>query len=144
MNTVTGIALGFCTAVIFIGAVYNLCPDKSMGKPVKFVFGIAFICITVGVVTAVGNKMGNYKFKYTENVSTKTAAAVNNQVEYICGAILSDMGITDSKIYADTDILKDGGIVINSVTVYCNGDKQAVEREIRAVIDTSVVEVVNE
>ncbi|MBQ0084452.1 MAG: hypothetical protein KBS52_06805 [Clostridiales bacterium] len=135
------IALGFCAAAIFFGALSFLAPSGNMKKSVRYAFSLVFLVFCIGLFSAFG-KLDEIKLEMPQ-VSV-SAASGNAYAEYLCGAVLKDAGITYKKITANTNIKENGDIYINKIRIETEERPDIVERRIREKLEAEKVEVVNE
>lgn len=133
---------GICAALVFIGAVQIICPQKSMKKSVNFILGIVFVLSLI--VPAVGLKGVSLDFKLPEAVSQNTSELSSYTAEYIVRAVLDSAGIKYENLSVTTDILEDKRISITKVTLVSAHPKEQIADALKEIVEKDRVEVLNE
>ena len=67
MSFFTSFTAAFCGACVFIGALYMLCPDGVMAKPIKYILGLIFI---LTVISAAAIAVGKWDFESIDFTAT--------------------------------------------------------------------------
>lgn len=132
----------FCAASIIIGALYLLCPDGAMSKPVKYLFSLIFILAVIGAAAGLKNMSVSFdaepaSVELSDNM--KVAAA-----EYTYRYALTQAGINFTQITVCTDKSEDGSIIINKVIVYSDCEEQRIREALGVAAQNYKVEVINE
>lgn len=143
MNFFSSFAAAFCSALVFIGALYMLCPEGAVSKSLKYILGLVFIltCISAAAI-AVGKwdfEMPEIKTYYNDSTSLQVSAA-----EYVYEYVLNEAGIDFSEITVCTDNSEKGSISINKVIIYTDCEKSRVLAALSEVVENNEVEIVND
>ena len=143
MNVFSSFAAAFCSAIVFIGSLYMLCPEGAVSKSLKYILGLVFL---LSVISAAAIAVGKWDFKmpeleldYGETVSLQVSAA-----EYVYEYALSENDIDFSKITVCTDNLENGSISISKVIIYTDCEESRVLAALSEVAENTEVEIVND
>lgn len=143
MNFFATFITAFCTGCILIGALYLLCPDGSMQKPVKYVLSLVFM-LTVIAAASVTVKNAKFDAEAFSPPETATAELDTAAAEYVYAHTLESAGINFSKITVCTDKSEDGSIIISKVIVYSDCEERKIKEALGVVAENYEVEVINE
>lgn len=143
MNYIEAFLIAFCAAAVFIGALYMLCPDGAMSKPVKYLLSLAFLLTVISVAgITVKNVEPELDFSVPETIDA--AALETSSAEYVYSYALSSAGIEFSRIEIFTDKTEDGSISINKVIIYSGCERQKIIDALGEATKNIEVEVINE
>ena len=142
METLKQVLVGFSAAAIFIGALTQLYPSGSMKKTVKYAFSLLFLCICVTLFATALRLDIRVDLPDTASVSADITAAANAQAEYLCETLLKENEIDYKKVIVNTNIDENGGIYINSITVYTDCDSGKVREIFEKMVDGKRVTIV--
>ena len=143
MSGLSAFLTALCTACVFICAVHLICPDGSLGKPVKYVLSLVFL---VTIISAAGFLKGGFNTDITFN----TASEVSDEelkaasARYVYEQVLKSNQINFTEITVCTDKTEDGGIVISKVIIYSDCNKERVLAALGKAAKSLEVEIVNE
>ena len=139
MNFFSSVVAAFCAASIFIGALYLICPEGVMSKPVKYALEVVFL---ISVITVAGIISKNHDFSAFSKPYTKTDSSPleTYAFEYAVKSALNDADIDFKKIAVVTDKTEDGSIVIIKVIVVSDCEKDKIAK----LLGEIEVEVINE
>ena len=132
-----------CAAAVFIGALHLICPDGSLGKPVKYVLSLVFL---VTVISAAGLLKGGI----TADISFNTTAEVSDEAlkaaeaKYVYGQVLKSNEINFTEITVCTDKTEDGSIVISKVIIFSDCAEERIRSALGEAAQNIEVEIVNE
>ena len=143
MNFFSSFTAAFCSACVFIGALYMLCPEGAVSKSLKYILGLVFI---ISVVSAAAIAVGKWDFEMPENqvdYSGSTSLQVS-AAEYVYEYVLKEADIDFSKITVCTDNSENGSININKVIIYTDCQKSRVLAALSEVAENTEVEIIND
>ena len=143
MNFFSSFASAFCGACVFIGALYMLCPDGVMAKPIKYIFGLIFI---LSVISAAAIAVPDPDYSLSDTPLSEPASEELNSkaAEYVYAYALRDAGIDFTKITVCTDKTENGSISINKVTICSDCEKDRIIAALGEVAENIEVEVIND
>lgn len=141
INELKNMALGFCAAAVFLGALSFFAPSGNMKKPVKYAFSLVFLLFCTGLFSVFGKFSG--KIPETPAVQADTGIS-ESYAEYLCEAVMKDAGLSYKKITVKTNINENGGIYISEIRIITAEPKAAVEKAVKSQLETEKLEVVNE
>ena len=132
----------FCAASVIIGALFLLCPDGGLSKPVKYLFSLVFILAVVGAAAS----LKNVQFSFP---SSAESAPISDDMsiaaaEYAYAHALHRAGINFHKITVCTDKTQDGSISITKVIVYSDCGESEIRGALGVAAENYKVEVINE
>lgn len=143
MSFFTSFTAAFCGACVFIGALYMLCPDGVMAKPIKYILGLIFI---LTVISAAAIAVGKWDFESidftAEAIDTESLDTAN--AEYVYAYALTKAGIDFSKITVCTDKTESGSISISKVIICSDCEKTRILEALSDVAENTEVEIVND
>ena len=143
MNSLITFLTALCTACVFIGAVHLICPDGSLGKPVKYVLSLVFL---VTIISATGFLKGGF----STDINFNTGAEVSEEelkaasARYVYEQVLKSNQINFTEITVCTDKTEDSSIVISKVIIYSDCNKERVLAALGESAKNLEVEIVNE
>lgn len=141
MDGLNSFLISFCVSCILLGFLFILCPSGSMNAPVKYVFGLCFVCCVIGTVIAIPKPEFSY-FDKSENTTVLTEQNSSISAQMVFSEALRQQNIKFRKLTVDTNKLKDDSISISRVTVYTD---ESAEKIIQAIgSDSYEVIVINE
>lgn len=141
MNTLSGIILGISSSAILIGSLFILCPSGSMGRTLRYVFTLVFLCCCVALFLKIGKVELDFPEYDTAVDNTAAANMTAAQAEYICRAALIDQNISFSRINVFTDIDETGSIFIKRIEVVSTDSAEKIRQTIENTVVTKEVEV---
>lgn len=143
MNSLSAVLTAFCAACVFIGALYILCPEGIMSKPVKYVLSLVFL---VSVIASAGLVKGKGDVSLPtfseQTVDTEELDAANAELFFSYALRLG--GIDFSKISVYTDKSDSGSISISKVLIYSQHTKEEILRVLGTAAEKTEVEIINE
>lgn len=117
MGNFSSFMISFSSSCLLLGFLYMLCPSSNMKSPVKYVFGLCFLCCILNCVTDISKwDIGDLKWSSSSEIITEQNAEVTSLSIFEQALKAADIKFT--KISVDTNKLRDGSITINRVTVY--------------------------
>ena len=143
MNAFSSFTAAFCSALVFIGALYMLCPEGAISKSLKYILGLVFLLSVISAAAiAVGKwdfEMPEFRLDYADSSSLQISAA-----EYVYEYALNEADIDFSKITVCTDNSENGSISINKVIIYTDCEKSRVLAALAEVAENTEVEIIND
>ncbi len=143
MNYVSAFLISFCAAAVFIGALYMLCPDGAMSKPVKYLLSLVFL-LSVISVAGITVKNVDLELDFSSPKAIDAAALEISSAEYVYSFALNSAGIEFSRIEIFTDKSDDSSISINKVIIYSGCERQKIIDALGEATKNIEVEVINE
>ena len=143
MNYIETFLIAFCAAAVFIGALYMLCPDGAMSKPIKYILSLIFI-LSVISVAGITVKNANLELDFSSPKVRDSAALEISSAEYVYSYALSSAGIEFSEIEIFTDKTPDGRISINKVIIYSGCERQKIIDALGETTKNIEVEVIDD
>ncbi len=135
--------ISFCTGCILIGALYMLCPDGNISKPVKHIFSLVFLII---IISAANIPIKNIDFSIPSasalEIDSDTLQIAN--AEYVFSKTLTSQNVDFKEISFCTDKTDDGGIVITKVIIVSNEPREKIIKALDVLAQNREVETVNE
>ena len=95
--------ISFSVGCILIGALYILCPNGNISKPIRYVFSLIFLVIIISAANIPLKKIELPKAQTASTESSVTDMQIS-AAEYIYTYTLTANEINFSKIYFNTDI----------------------------------------
>lgn len=143
MSYLTSFLTAICASAVFIGALYMLCPDGSMSKPVTYILGLIFI---LSVISASGMtvKKADISLPQTEYTLADSDDNLIAAAEYVYSSVLEKSGINFSKITVCTNKTESGGISISKVQIVSKDDKEKILSALEQTAQTTEVEIIYE
>ncbi len=143
MSGLSTFLTSLCTACVFIGAVHLICPDGSLGKPVKYVLSLVFL---VTIISAAGFLKGGFNtdISFSADVEVSGEELKAASARYVYGQMLKSNEINFTEITVCTDKTPDGSIIISKVIIYSDCDKERVLAALGEAAENTEVEIVNE
>lgn len=141
LSAVKEACLGFCAAAVFLGALSYIAPSGNMKPAVKYVFSLVFLLFGIGLFVGLGSISKTEIKVPAVNYSPESS---NTVAVYLCGAVLSDAGISYKKITAETTKTPGGDIYISILRIYTEEDSENVASAIKEKLEVKNVEVINE
>lgn len=143
MGFISSILISFCAACVFIGALYILCPEGTMSKPIKYVLSLVLLVSVVAAAGVVAKEedftlpeIADYKID-SDNLDTANA-------ELVFSYALKEAGIDFSKISVLTDKSADGSISISKVLIYSGNSYEEISKVLGSAAEKTEVVVINE
>ena len=142
MSYINTFLISFCAAAVFIGALYMLCPDGAMQKPIKYLLSLLFL-LSVISVAGITVKNAELNLDFTLPQTDSTDLEIKN-AEYVYAFALrnADIGFREIEIF--TTKTENGSININKVIIYSEHTKEAVLEVLGEAAKNIEVEIVNE
>ncbi len=135
--------VSFCAACILIGALYIVCPDGSISKPIKHIFSLVFLIV---IITAANIPLKNIDFSLGATADT-LADYEDMQItsaEYVFSQALKSENINFSEISFCTDKTEDDSIVITKVIIVSNEPREKIIKALDVLAENREVEIQNE
>jgi len=142
MSKIMQMIFGICAALVFIGAVQIICPQKSMKKSINFILGVVFVLSLITPAFAL--KGVSLDFKLPEVASESTGELSSYTAEYLVRAVLDSAEIKYENLSVTTDILEDKRISITKVTLVSAHPKEQIVDALKEIVEKDRVEVLNE
>lgn len=143
MNFLTQFLTAICAACIFIGALYMLCPNGSMSKPVSFALSLVFV---ISVLAAC--RLTVWSDISQISISAPTAATGEEglviSAEYVYSTALKAAGINFSKVSVLSHKNETGGISISKVIVVSSESEAKIMSALYGRAENIEVEIINE
>ena len=133
-----------CAMLIFFGGFNLVIPKGKMYSSAKYVLSLVITAVVLSCVLGIKNINFNSYIPQINSASQVSTQALENQVEYLAGAVLADNSVPFSKVSAKVDILEDQSISINRIDIFTTANALAVEELIRGHFDVLKVSVINE
>lgn len=143
MSKILQIVLGICAALVFIGAVQIIAPQKAMKKSVNFVLGVVFVLVLLVPVTGFKDVRLSFDNFESEEIFASSDLSVYT-AEYLVKAALDGAKINYKSVEIFTDILEDNRISITKVKVVSNAAKEEIAAALAELVSGEAVEVINE
>ena len=125
----------FCAGGVLLGALYILIPEGSFKKPLKYVFGVCFVCCIVSFIPVFSN------MDITADIQPQTTESARNAGVYAARITLQTALDKAGIAYKSVEIVprydERGRAVFLSVTVVSNDDP----RKIADVLENENIEV---
>ena len=142
-DSLSAVLTAFCAACVFIGALYILCPEGAMSKPVKYLLSLVFL---VSVIASAGlvtdNNAADIPTFSEQVIDTEQLDAAN--AELVFTYALKAGGIDFSKISVYTDKTADGSISISKVLIYSKQSREEILGVLGTAAEKTEVEIINE
>ncbi len=136
--------ISFSTGCILIGALYILCPDGNISKPIKHIFSLVFLII---IISAANIPLKNIDFSLPTTTVTESENYENMQIsaaKYIYSEALKSENINFREILIYTDKTDDVSIVITKVVIISNEPKEKIIKALEGLSENREVEIINE
>ncbi len=143
MQFFTQLITSFCASCVFMGALFILCPEGALKKPVKYLLGLVFI-ISVTASAGITVRRANFDFtppesEFYDETELKTAGA-----EYVYAYALEASGINFKKITVLTNKAEDGSIIINKIVINSDCERGKILEALGEAAKNYEVETVHE
>lgn len=142
MSYINTFLISFCAAAVFIGALYMLCPDGAMQKPIKYLLSLVFL-LSVISVAGVTVKNADINLVVTPTQADATDLEITN-ARYVYAYILKNADIEFSEIEIFTNKAEGGGIIINKVIIHSGCERQKIVDALMEATKNIEVEVIND
>lgn len=142
MNYISTFLISFCAAAVFIGALYMLCPDGAMQKPIKYLLSLIFL-LSVISVAGITVKNIDIELDFTPTQADSTDLEIAN-TRYVYAFILKNADIEFSEIEIFTNKADDGSIIINKVIIHSECERQKIVDALSEATKNIEVEVIND
>lgn len=142
MNYISTFLISFCAAAVFIGALYMLCPDGAMQKPIKYLLSLIFL-LSVISVAGITVKNIDIELDFTASQTDATDLEIKN-AEYVYSLALKNADIEFSEIEIFTNKADDGSIIINKVIIHSECERQKIVDALSEATKNIEVEVIND
>ncbi len=136
--------ISFCTGCILIGALYILCPEGNISKPIKHIFSLLFLII---IISAANIPLKNIDFTFQTSAVTESENYEEMQIsaaKYIFSEALTACDINFSEISIYTDKNDNDSIVITKVVIVSNESKDKILQALKGLSENREVEIINE
>lgn len=143
MSYITNLLTAFCAACVIIGALYMLCPDGALSKPVKYLLGLVFL---LSIIAASGIRVAKTDsvFPPFEPTHPDSALLDSASAEFAYGICLEKAGIDFSEITVCTDKSDNGSIIISKVIIRSECKREEILAALGEAAENIEVEVINE
>ncbi len=142
MNFISAFLTPFCVAAVFIGALFMLCPEGAMNKPLKYIISLCFL-ITVISAAGITVKNSDFKIDFTPDNLDSTELDLKN-AEFVYTYALQKAGVELNGIEIFTNKNETGSISINKVIIYSNSEPQKINEALGQISKNIEVVVINE
>ncbi len=142
MSYISAFLISFCAAAVFIGALYMLCPDGAMNKPIKYLLSLVFL-LSIISVAGITVKRAEIDLDFASPQIDSADLELKN-AEYVYAFALRSADIEFSEIEIFTNKEDDGSIIINKVIVHSGCERQKIIDALGTVTKNIEVEVVND
>lgn len=136
--------ISFSTGCILIGALYILCPEGNIAKPIKHIFSLVFLII---IISAANIPLKNIDFSIPavsfDNSENYKQMQISS-AEFVFGEALKSQNINFSKISIFTDKTDDDSIVITKVVIVSNDNREKILNALGGLSENREVEIINE
>ena len=140
MSRIISFLTAFCVGGVLLGALYILAPEGAFKKPLKYLFGVCFVCCIVSFFPVFSN------MDITADLSSFTLESAPDANLYAARltvvTALEKAGITCKSIDITPAYDAAGNITELSVTVVSNEDPQKIKNAIES--ENIKVSVINE
>ena len=143
MNYLTSFFMSFCVSAIFIGAIFIVCPNGKMSKPVKYILCLVFTVIIISSVSKI-NPDFDLSASQPQNTTSNADKLKIQSAEYVWGECLKAANIKFAKITVCTNKLQDDSIIISKVIIFSNENKENILNALGDLAKTIEVEIINE
>lgn len=143
MNTLTSFLTSFCAACAFMGAIYMLCPEGQMSKPIKYVLSLVFLLSVIGAA-GITVKLPKIDISAAASPKIQSEALEVSAAEYVISYTLTHEGINFRSIEVCTNKTEDGGIVINKVIIRSDCEREKILSALNGISSEYEVEIINE
>ncbi len=133
---------GICAALVFMGAVQIISPQRAMKKSINFILGVVFVLSLLVPVFSL--KDVNLSFELPETSVESANELSVYTADYLVRAALNGAGIKFEKLEIITDILEDNRISITKVSLVSNYPKEQIAGALKEIVAPDRVEVLNE
>ena len=136
--------ISFSTGCILIGALYILCPEGNVAKPIKHIFSLVFLLI---IISAANLPLKNIDFTMPTISPTDNENYNEMQIssaEYVFSEALKSQNINFSEISIFTDKTDDDSIVITKVVIVSNDAREKILNALGGLSENREVEIINE
>lgn len=136
--------ISFSTGCILIGALYILCPEGNISKPIKHIFSLVFLII---IISAANVPLKNIDFSMptvTANDNENYTQMQISSAEYVFSETLKSQNINFSKISIFTDKTDNDSIVITKVVIVSNDKSEKILNALGGLCENREVEIINE
>ncbi len=135
--------ISFCTGCILIGALYIICPDGAISKPIKHLFSLVFLIVIISAAN-IPLKSIDFSLPPVTDASTNYEDMQIFAAEYVFSQALTSKNINFSKISICTDKTEDGSIVITKVIIVSNEPREKIIEALDVLAENREVEIQNE
>ncbi len=143
MSFISSILISFCAACVFIGALYIICPEGTMSKPIKYVLSLVFL---ISVIASAGVVAKTQDFSMPEipeyEIDSERLDTAN--AELVFSYALKAAGIDFSKISVLTDKSEADSIIISKVLIYSGSSYEEICKALGSAAEKIEVVVINE
>ncbi len=143
MNGLASFLMSFCVSAIFIGAIFIICPNGKMSKPIKYIFSLVFTVILITAVSKTEIAPDDWEFEFKADTSQSDALKIQS-AEYVWGQCLKSANINFQKITVCTNKTEDGGITISKVIIFSNENEEKIFTALGDLAKAYEVEIKNE
>ena len=125
MSRIISFITAFCVGGVLLGALYILVPEGAFKKPLKYLFGVCFVCFAVSFFPAFSDidLTADFSFSAAENAQTESIYAARLTV----AAALEKAGIRYDGLEVLPEYDTGGNIIGLSVTVTSKDDPQIIK-----------------
>ncbi len=142
MSYILQIIFGICGALIFIGAVQIISPQRAMKKSVDFILGLIFVLALLAPAFAL--KGVSLNLPPIEKIENQNSELMAHTADYLVRAVLDSAGIKYEKLLVSADISEDGRISISKVTLASDSPREQIIKALSELVLDENVEILNE
>lgn len=135
--------ISFSVGCILIGALYIICPEGNISKPIRYLFSLVFLVI---IISATNIPLKKITFPLPEATASQASLTEMQSLsaQYIYSYTLAAQNINFREIYVCTDNSNDNSIVINKVIIVSDEPREKIIKALGVLAKEREVEIVNE
>ena len=115
----------FCSTSLLFGGIYMLKPSGNIGKAVKYIFALIFLCSVLGAIFNIKiDDLDNFTINSNQHIEASSLG--HDALELTFEEALRSSGLIFSKITVCTNKNENGSIIISKVTVFTKEAKEKV------------------
>lgn len=135
--------ISFSVGCILIGALYIICPEGNISKPIRYLFSLVFLVI---IISAANIPLKKITFPLPEATASQASLTEMQSLsaQYIYSYTLEAQNINFREIYVCTDNSNDNSIVITKVIIVSDEPREKIIKALGVLAKEREVEIVNE
>lgn len=135
--------ISFSVGCILIGALYIICPEGNISKPIRYLFSLVFSVI---IISAANIPLKKITFPLPEATASQASLTEMQSLsaQYIYSYTLAAQNINFREIYVCTDNSNDKSIVITKVIIVSDEPREKIIKALGVLAKEREVEIVNE